>query len=134
MTENLPFPFKNGITQLFNNFFEPAGTVFVPPLDVFETQEGYTLTLELPGLSSKDVAVECEKGELVIRGEKKWEAPKGSEVVRAERVLGTFERRITLSDLTDETKITASMKDGVLSIHLPKKPEAKPRTIQIEVK
>lgn len=130
----LPTPFKNGLNNFLTDFFETPTAVLVPPLDVLEDHEGYTLTLEVPGLSAKDVSVECENGEMIIRGEKSEERPKEAEVLRRERAFGSFERRITLSDLADDSKITAAMKDGVLSIHVPKKPEAKPRKVKIDVK
>lgn len=125
---DLPVPFK-----LFNELFETP-SLFAPPLDVIEDPEGFTLTMELPGLSSKDVSVECENGVMVVRGEKKWDLPQSAEALRTERTYGSFERRITLSDNVDDAKIGASMKDGVLSIRAPKKPEALPRKVQIEIK
>lgn len=104
-----------------------------PSVDIKEDEKGFTVTAELPGVSQKDVSVEVKDGILTISGEKRFEGEeKGDRYYRVERCYGSFTRSFTLSDRVDENGIEATFKDGLLTLSLPKKEEAKPKQIKVK--
>jgi len=106
---------------------------FTPDVDVAETDEGYRVTAELPGLSKDDIAISIEEGVLILRGEKKEEKTEQKENYwRTERSYGSFVRRISLPTGVNEDAIEATFKDGVLTITLPKSEEATGRKVEIK--
>lgn len=100
------------------------------PVDLSETDEAYTLKAMLPGLKTADVNIELESGILKINGEYKA-AEDEAQHLMSEFPAGRFARSFELADAIVVDKIEASMSDGVLTVHLPKAEEAKPRTIKI---
>ena len=107
---------------------------WTPAVDIYEDEEGVTLRFELAGVDPKDVDVRFENGVLTLKGERKLEKEEKRENYhRIERSYGTFTRSFTLPGTVDAEKIRAESKDGVLTIALPKKAEAKPRSIQVKV-
>ncbi len=107
---------------------------WTPPCDIYEDEEGVTLRFELAGVEPKDVDVRFENGVLTLRGERKLEKEDHRENYhRIERSYGTFTRSFTLPGTLDAEKIRAESKNGVLSVSLPKRAEAKPRSIQVKV-
>lgn len=107
---------------------------FVPALDVAEDNEGMTINAELPGLKKEDVKIKVRDGVLTLSGEKKFESEKKKDnYYRIERSYGNFARSFTLPNTVDPDRIQASMKEGVLQILIPKKPEAKEKEIKVEV-
>ena len=108
-------------------------TGWLPSVDIKETEKEFVMSVELPGVTPKDVSVEVKDGCLTISGEKKLESEeKKDRYTRIERCYGSFTRSFTLSENVDETKIGASHKDGVLTLTLPKKEGVKPRKIEIK--
>ena len=106
-----------------------------PELDLTEDGKAFQVTIDLPGLDEKDVAVTLSDRELTIRGEKKEEKEtKEKDYYRRERTHGTFRRSIELPSAVDAEKIEASFKKGVLTIRLPKTKEAQEKIKQIAVK
>jgi HSP20 family protein len=106
--------------------------VWTPAVDMYEGDEAFTLTAELPGFSKDDVQVEIKDNRLTLRGERKREAEvKEAHYHRVERVYGAFRRSIRLPALVDADKAEAVFKDGVLKLTLPKAEEAKPKPISI---
>ena len=106
-----------------------------PSLDVVEDEKAFRVSVELPGMSDKDVAVTLDDRTLVIRGEKKEEKEKKEkDVYRRERAYGSFRRAIELPGDVDAAKIEVKFKDGVLTIDLPKTAESQQRVKQIPVK
>ena len=106
-----------------------------PSLDVVDEEKGFRVTVELPGMTDKDVAVTVSDRTLTVRGEKKEEKEKKEkDVFRRERAYGSFRRSIELPGDVDAAKIEAKFKDGVLTIDLPKTKEAQERVKQIPVK
>jgi HSP20 family protein len=106
-----------------------------PSLDVVDDDKEFRVTVELPGMTDKDVAITVADRLLTIRGEKKEEKEKKDrEVFRRERAYGSFRRTIELPGDVDTDKIEAKFKDGVLTIDLPKTKEAQERVRQIPVK
>jgi len=111
-----------------------AAASFAPRVDVDESDEAYTVRADLPGLEEKDIQVSLEEGVLSIQGKVESEKEEDRKGVRyAERARGSFRRAIRLPAEIDAAKVTASYRQGVLTVTVPKLPEAKPevRTIPI---
>ncbi len=107
---------------------------WTPACDIYEDEEGVSLRFELAGVDPKDVDVRFENGVLTLRGERKLEQEEKRENYhRVELNYGTFTRSFSLPGTVDAEKIRAESKNGVLTVTLPKKPEAKPRSIQVKV-
>ncbi len=104
--------------------------IFVPAVDIFENKESLVLIADMPGVTNDGVEIHLEDGELTIRG-KVVEEQESAEPVYTEYRSGDYYRSFTLSNVIDQAKIQASMKDGVLMIMLPKAEEAKPRKITV---
>jgi HSP20 family protein len=105
-----------------------------PYVDIKETPEEYVIKAELPEVKKEDVKVTIKDGILSLSGERKLEKEeKGKKFHRIERAYGTFMRSFTLPEDVDENKLLATYKDGVLDVHLPKSPVAKPKAIEVRV-
>ena len=131
---------QDRLNRLFGNVYlrdEDTGFrgSWVPPVDIYETEKhDLVLRAELPGLSREDIDVTVENATIVIKGEKKFDpAVQEEHYRRVERTYGTFHRSFTLPNTVDATKVSAEFKNGVLTITLPFKEEAKPRTINVDV-
>ncbi len=108
---------------------------WAPLLDVEETQDEVTVRAELPGLKKEEIKLQVEGDLLVLSGERKQESEsKGKTIHRLERVYGQFQRAVQLPSEVDGSRATAAYESGVLTIRLPKREEAKPKEISIEVK
>jgi HSP20 family protein len=108
---------------------------WVPPVDIYETG-GHDLVIkaELPDMSREDIEVTVENNTLTLRGEKKPPADVTEEQFRRiERHYGPFSRSFTLPNTVDASKVSAEYRNGVLTVKLPFREEAKPRTINVEV-
>jgi HSP20 family protein len=112
----------------------PRGN-WVPPVDIFETaNHDLVIKVELPDVNREDVGVTVENNVLTLRGEKKLPADvREDQFRRVERDYGSFSRSFTLPNTVDSAKVSAEYKNGVLTIRLPFREEAKPRTINVEV-
>jgi HSP20 family protein len=108
---------------------------FSPALDVVEHENEYVVTVDLPGVSQKDLDVSVANNVLTIKGTKKreQEAKEGT-FFRKESWEGSFQRTLSLPQGVDAEKIDAKMTDGVLTLALPKREEVKPRQIAVNVK
>jgi HSP20 family protein len=105
-----------------------------PALDMFETKDNLVVRVELPGMKREEIEVSLHDGCLSIAGERKHEDKnKDSEVYRAERFYGRFQRTVTLPTAVAADKVHAAYKDGILTITLPKTEEAKPKQIDVSV-
>jgi HSP20 family protein len=105
---------------------------FAPALDVEENEEGYTLHVELPGVPAEDVEVSLEENVLTISGERRFYEDRSTDAFRRiERSVGRFHRSVRLPDRVHADGVTATAKDGVLTIAVPKAEDAKPRRIQV---
>jgi HSP20 family protein len=110
---------------------EPART-WTPRVDVREEATRFLIVADLPGIDPTDIEIQMDKGVLSLKGERKAEVlGEGVKPARSERPHGRFERRFTLPDSADAEAISASGKQGVLEISIPKKAEAAPRRIAI---
>jgi HSP20 family protein len=110
-----------------------SGT-WVPAVDVAETQEKIIVRAEVPGMRQEDISIEFANGLLTIRGDRKLEKTEGVTWHRVERIYGNFSRSFTLPRTVDPEKISASYREGILEIEVPKREEAKPKHIKIAVK
>ena len=107
---------------------------WTPAVDVFEDTEGVTFKFDLPEVEGKDVDVRLENGTLTVRGERKLEREEKREGYhRIERAYGTFARSFSLPATFDSEKANAEHKNGVLRIFVPKRAEAKPKSISVKV-
>jgi HSP20 family protein len=106
---------------------------WVPSLDVRETEDNFVVMVDLPGLDPGDVEVTLEDGVLTVRGERQFERNTSEEQFhRLERSYGSFARSIRLPRVADIERVDASFDKGVLAIQVPKREEAKPRTIDVK--
>jgi HSP20 family protein len=107
---------------------------WMPAVDIHETEDGYVVKADLPGIKKEDIQIDLKDSTLTLKGEKKFEQKVSKDnYIRTERAYGTFVRSFTLPHNVDSEKIKASYKDGVLELTLPKKEEAKPKQIKVEV-
>ena len=126
--------------HLFESFFPTRsdtseGTesaVWAPRTDLSETEEAYLIHLDLPGLKKDDVEISVHDGTLSVSGERRHEeTEEGRTFVRVERSYGRFYRSFSLPQTINADGIEATFEDGVLTIHVPKAEELKPRRIDI---
>ncbi len=112
--------------------FEGMGT---PAIDLFEENDNYVVTCDLPGVKKEDLDISVSGNVLTIKGEKKdSREDKDGRYYRRETWSGSFQRTVTLPETVDPNKINAEMKNGELVLTLPKKEEVKPRQIKVNVK
>jgi len=105
-----------------------------PALDVFDEKDHFVVNAELPGMKKEEIELSFQDGMLSISGERKQSTEKTEgETYRSERYFGKFQRSVTLPVAVDSSKISASYKDGILSVTLPKSEAAKPKQIQVNV-
>jgi HSP20 family protein len=105
--------------------------VFVPTADIYETQDALTVILEMPGVEKNNVNVGVQDGVLNVEGRLDLSKYQGLQPLYTEYNVGHYARSFQLSSKIDQGKIEAALKDGVLSLTLPKVEEAKPRTINV---
>lgn len=103
-------------------------------MDVYEDKDNLYVRAELPGMKREDIDLSMHEGSLSISGERKSEENfKNSELYRAERFFGRFQRTVTLPTTVAVDKVKATYKDGILTVTLPKAEEAKPKQISVSV-
>jgi HSP20 family protein len=107
---------------------------FVPPVDVYEDENSIQVRMEVPGIDEKDIDIRLENNVLTVRGERKFEKEEKEENFhRLERRYGTFTRSFTLPSTVDSEDVLADYEKGVLKIRLPKRAEAKPKQIKVNI-
>ena len=107
---------------------------WTPAFDVYEDKDNFTVKAELPGMKREDINVSLHDGNLIVSGERQAETHnEGTEVYRAERFFGKFQRAVSLPATVAADKVKAAYKDGVLTITLPKAEEAKPKQIEVNI-
>jgi len=104
---------------------------FVPTTDIFETQDALNVVLEMPGVEKTNIDVTVQEGILNVEGRLDFSKYKSLQPLYTEYNVGHYARSFRLSSKIDESKIAAELRDGVLTLTLPKVEEAKPRTIQV---
>ena len=134
---------QNEIDRVFGDFFQTFDTgkflsssgALVPKADFSENATSYELSVEVPGVSEKELTVSVKNGVLTIKGEKKNETTdKQVDFIRTERSYGSYVRSMTLPEDADEPKILAQYANGVLRIVIPKSADAKSKSQKIEIK
>lgn len=109
--------------------------VWSPAIDIYDSKDNIMVKADIPGMKKDEIDVSVHNDTLILKGEKKEEKEtkeKGS--IRTERFYGSFNRAIRLPAQVDAANVSAAYKNGVLELVLPKKEEAKPKQLQIEVK
>ena len=109
-------------------------STFAPPVDVYEDEHNVTLKIEVPGIDEKDIDVRIENNLLTVHGERKFETEEKEENFRrVERQYGSFTRSFTLPESADLGKVRSDMKDGELTLVVPKKPGSSPQRRKIQI-
>ena len=112
----------------------PSFAEWAPAVDIQETDNEYVIKADLPEVKKEDVKVELQDGVLTLEGERKQEKEeKGKKFHKIEREYGRFVRRFALPTQVDANKVAAEFKDGVLNVHVPKSPVARPKAIAVKV-
>lgn len=124
--------FEDTVNRLLDN--TATGRPWVPPVDIFETENEWVLKADLPDVKMENVNIQIENGTLTLQGDRKFEQEqKGKGYHRVERSYGSFARYFTLPETVDSEKVHADYANGVLTVTLPKKEVAKPRSIKVQV-
>lgn len=125
--------FNQTLSQMFGEEDGKLGA-WSPAVDVFETDQNLVVKAELPGIDPKDVEIRVENNTLFLKGQRKFENEvKEENYHRIERSYGSFTRTFALPGSVDAEKVSAEYKSGVLTLTLPKRKEAMPKTIKINV-
>ena len=132
---------QDRMNRLFRESYGPEGrdesltsSQFAPPVDVYEDEHNVTLKIEVPGIDEKDIDVRVENNVLTVQGQRKFEKEEKEENFRrVERQYGSFTRTFTLPSTVDAENVQADYDKGILKIVLPKKAEAKPKQIKVNV-
>ena len=118
--------------QMLARYGDAERRAFTPAVDIFETQEAIVVKAELPGLKAEDVSIDMHDRRLTLSGESKFEGGGGDDgYQRIERSYGSFSRSFALPETVDLEHVDAEMKDGVLTVRLPKRAETQPRKIAV---
>ena len=127
------------INRLFNDVFERPGdesnlTSWAPAVDIFETEHELVVKADLPDVDPKDLDIRVENNILSIRGERKFEKKVSEDkYLRVERAYGSFSRSFSLANTVNSEAIKADYQNGVLTLTIPKREEAKPKQIKVSV-
>jgi HSP20 family molecular chaperone IbpA len=108
------------------------GKAYIPRADIYETENELVIVADMPGVDENSVDMMLEKNVLSIKGFVTQDAPNNYGLAYAEYETGDYERNFTLSNSIDQEKITATVKNGVLHVHLPKAGPAKSRKISVQ--
>jgi HSP20 family protein len=127
-------PFTDNPTTTFQRYYDTAERRFTPRFEVRETADALVLKADLPGVKTDDLDVEIHGNVLTVSGEREQDNVTDQEQVHfVERHFGSFSRAFTVPEGIDAKNLAAELRDGVLTVTLPKGPEAKPHKIEIKV-
>ena len=130
---------QDQITRLFNDAFERTGeqsnlSAWAPEVDIYETEQELVVKADVPDVKPEELDIRVEKNILTIRGERKFEKKVDeNNYLRVERSYGSFSRNFSLANTVNTEAIKADYKDGVLTLSIPKREEAKPKQIKVQV-
>jgi HSP20 family protein len=130
---------QDQINRLFNDTFQHAEgeaslSAWTPAVDIYETEHELVVKADLPEVDPKDLDIRVENNILTIRGERKFENKVNEDnYLRVERSYGSFARSFTLANTVNAEAIKADYQNGVLSLSIPKREEAKPKQIKVNV-
>lgn len=105
---------------------------FLPTTDIYETEDALTVVLEMPGVDRDNIEVNVENGVLTVEGKINFGKYEGLQPIYSEYNIGPYRRSFRLSSRVDQDNIRAELRDGVVSLFLPKAAEAKPRRIEVK--
>jgi len=106
---------------------------WAPAVDLYEDKDNLVVKAELPGMKKEDIEISLHQGNLLISGERKVESnEENGESSRSERFFGRFQRALELPKAVDPNGVSASYKDGILTVKLPKTEESKPKQITVQ--
>ena len=124
--------FQDTMSRLMSD--QGTARPWVPPVDILETENELVLKADLPGVDLKGIDIQLENGTLTLRGERQFEKVESNKGFhRMERSYGSFARYFTVPETVDPENVKAELHNGVLTVTLPKKEIAKPRTIKVQV-
>ena len=106
---------------------------WTPALDLYQTNDNVVAVLEIPGMRKEDIEISLHDGMLTIAGERQSQSAGGENAEQSERFSGKFRRSISLPARVDAGKVSATYKDGLLVVTLPKAEEAKPKKVEVTV-
>ena len=138
MNSYLPFALFNDlqrdVNRLFDNRVESYSSSgrWSPAVDIVESDAGYLLTMDVPGVSRESIDITIDSGVLTVSGERKVDHGEEAKVAINERWQGQFVRRFNLPDTVDEEQVAAKVENGVLALHIPKAAAAAPRKITVQ--
>jgi HSP20 family protein len=127
------------VNRLFGNVLEHSGeesnlTTWAPAVDIYETEHELVVKADLPEIDPKDLDIRVENNILTIRGERKFEKKVNEEsYLRVERAYGSFSRSFSLANTVNSEAINADYQNGSLTLTIPKREEAKPKQIKVNV-
>ena len=130
---------QDQFNRLFNDVFDRKGeesslTAWAPAVDIYETELELVVKADLPEVDPKDLDIRVENNILTIRGERKFEKKVNEDnYLRVERAYGSFARSFTLANTVNSDAIKADYQNGVLTLTIPKREEAKPKQIKVNV-
>ena len=128
---------QDQINRFFNDAFDTSAqesnlTTWAPAVDIFENEQELIVKADLPEVETKDLDIRVENNILTIRGDRKFEKKQeNGDYLRVERAYGSFSRSFALSSTVNTDAIKADYQNGVLTLHVPKREEAKPKQIRI---
>ena len=107
---------------------------WAPPVDLYESNDNLVVKAELPGMNKEEIEISLQEGNLVISGERKMKSQKNEEgeAARSERFFGCFHRTLELPKPVDANRVSATYKEGILTVTLPKTEESKPKQITVK--
>jgi HSP20 family protein len=143
LTQFQPFrtssSFQDQLNRLFNETFDRSSdeanlTPWAPAVDIYETEHQLVVKADLPDIKPEQLDIRVENNILTIRGERKFEKKVNEEnYLRVERAYGSFSRSFSLANTVNTEAIQADYKNGVLTLSIPKREEAKPKQIKVHV-
>lgn len=124
--------FHSDILNSSNKHYSKTNTS-IPLVNISEKEDGFSIEMAVPGFKKEDFKIELNNGKLTISSEKenKKEAIENEDYTLKEYSFQSFSRSFTLTDTLQQDQVTASYKDGILTLYIPKKEEAKPKPIQL---
>jgi HSP20 family protein len=131
--------YETQLNRLFSDFFgrssqEQGLTPWAPSVDIYEAGHELVVKADLPDIKPEDLDIRVENNILTIRGERKFEKKEDEKnYLRVERSYGSFARSFSLANTVNTEAIQADYKDGVLTLNIPKRDEAKPKQIKVQV-
>lgn len=132
--------FQDQMNRIFEGSLSPSRTqqsdlaTWAPAVDIFEAQNELVAKVDLPGVDEKDIDIRLENNTLTIRGERKFEKSVNEDhYLRVERAYGSFTRTFSLPNTINPEGISANYSNGVLTVHMPKREESKPKQVKVNV-